>query len=156
MNIKCKHESEREKKVKLALEGLLGKYDLSRIEYASSIAIDDNATSEDATLNTRYLNDPGQLLAHYIHMQCQVFVKWRKTQVDEAIEELGAAFPGHDKNYLTKLAIIAMEYHELRKVLGSTALTIFMNKDTTPELYAIIIDEADKINTVLKKYSLLR
>ncbi|PYS46803.1 MAG: hypothetical protein DMF68_18010 [Acidobacteria bacterium] len=172
LKISLKHEGDSlEAQTRSQLQRLLSQYDCTRYIFTKEIIIDREAIPHShpvLTLHTRHLKDDELLLSSFVHEQIHWFLTQHKDQTDQAIKELRTIFPkvpvgfpaGSDSEESTYLHLLVntLEYRADRELLGelkAREVMEFWATDHYTWVYKQVLEEADKIRPLLRKYRLI-
>jgi hypothetical protein len=153
------------------LQKLLQQYDCTKFIFTKEVVIDREALPHShpvLTLHTRHLKDDELLLSTFVHEQIHWFLSERREQTTQAIQELKTVFPkapvgfpaGGDSEESTYLHLLvnALEYRADKELLGelrARQVMDFWAKDHYTWIYHRVLEDGDKIRTVLSKYKLV-
>lgn len=167
MTIVYAHESEDERATGVQLLALLGRYDLSRWRFTSTVHIERGVIPHShpiLTLNTRHLDDDGLLLATYLHEQLHWFLDGRFDQVRHAVEDLRRRYPQPPVGYpdgaqdeFSSFVHYIVCYLEWRAVLELVGLAeaqrifTFWRGDHYRSIYASVMDDTAAIGAIVEQ-----
>ena len=172
MNQKMEIEltSEDQFKTKAVLESLLKKYDLSDYFFTRKIRIIPDAVPHSypvLTLNTRYFDQPDDLLSEFLHEEIHWFLAGKnKDKTDDLMNEfkkiyqkVPVGFPegarDETSTYL-HLAVCWLELQADKRFLGKErAYEVIKSVDVYRWIYKTILKDEQKIGEMLKSRGLL-
>jgi hypothetical protein len=168
IEIKLKHNSDREQREKVELEHLLDTYDLSKYIFTNKVTIEDGAIAHsfpEITLNTRFLDSDDELLSSFIHEQLHWYLRDHDFQTRRAIQTLRRYYPnapvggteGAETPYSTygHLVDCYLEIQADRKLIGrQRTLAVVADKHHYTWIYQTILDEELRIAAVVRSEGL--
>ena len=172
LKISLKHNDDAgEAQTRSQLQRLLAQYDCSKFIFTKELVIDRDAIPHShpvLTLHTRHRKDDELLLSTFVHEQIHWFLTQHAEQTEKAVEELRTIFPkvpvgfpagadSEDSTYL-HLLVNTLEYRADKELLGelrARQVMEFWAMDHYTWVYRQVLDEGDKIRTVLRKYKLV-
>lgn len=165
MAIVYAHESEAEHATGAQLLALLGRYDLSRWRFTSTVHIERGVIPHShpiLTLNTRHLDDDGLLLSTYLHEQLHWFLEGRLEGAMRAIEALRQRYPQPPVGYpagaedefssYAHYIVCYLEWRALLAVVGGNEaqrIFTFWRGDHYRDIYAAVMDDTEAIGAIV-------
>ncbi len=162
------HDTEREHATGAQLLALLGRYDLSRWRFTSTVRIERGAIPHShpvLTLSTRHLDDDGLLLSTYLHEQSHWFLDGRFEDVQSAVIEMRERYPQPPVGYpdgtqdefssYVHYVVCYLEWRALVDVIGeaeASRIFTFWRGDHYRSIYAAVMDDTAAIGAIVERH----
>ncbi len=171
VEIQLIHNDEREKTTKAQLLKLLSTYDLDRWIFTDKVVIESGIrvvphSHPVLTLSTRHIKDEDLLLATFIHEQLHWFVSSHPAK-DSIYKSLKAQYPdpvttfpdgsGDEISTYYHILICHLEHKALKEILGELRafqILSFWQKDHYRWIYRAVIEDEQKLDSLVKKYAI--
>jgi hypothetical protein len=164
IDVQLKNHSAHEQQVRLELEQILKKYDVSKYAFTRTVIIEERAMSHafpTLTLNVHFLNSDDELLSSFLHEQLHWYLRDHPLQMQQAVKELRTFYPkvpvglpeGADSEYSTygHLVDCYLEIQADRQIIGPERTDqVIKNKPWYTWIYKTIARDEKTIATIVK------
>jgi hypothetical protein len=171
LNLTLKNGSTREIETKAQLEKVLREYDVSKWIFTTEVLIDQDVIPHShpvLTLNTNNLGQDLRLLSEFVHEQLHWFEEANPEERDRTIAELEELFPdlptrppdsarNRHSSYL-HLIVCYLEFEALKELAGAEnarEVFEFWAGHHYRAIYRTVLDQPDRIRTVVEKHNLI-
>ena len=169
LNIKLRHNSQREHLRRAQIRRLAAKYDLKKYTITRDIVIDETAVNHSypvLTLNLRFGDKDDRVLSIYVHEQAHwVLGERHRGKGREMIQELMRTYPklridpphgdGIVGSSYMHLVVIMLEWQALEDLIGAGRardVLKFKREQNYKALFTTVLDNREQMETFLKKY----